>query len=362
MTVSIITRYILKEYLKIFLITLAALLLVHLTIDFFEKMKRFSEHGAEVIWVFRYFLYRLPRMIFDITPLAMLLATLLTLGGFSKNNEITALKSSGVSILRITAPLLVFGAVTSLFFFFLNGSVIPSTFKRAKMIQNIHFDKKKEGRDFVQNKVWLRLDSRTIFNIELIDPDKKSMHGINIYSLGSDFSFPEEIEAEALVYENEEWILLTGVHRKFLKDGRIEVARFDRRPIQLNKKPDDFKQAAPDPQEMTYRKLESYIAQLSADGFSSVRYQVDLSGKQAMPFVNFMMVLLGIPFALKDNRSAGIARGVFISLVMALFYYVVSAMTLSLGRVMLFPPWLAGWSADILLLIIGIYLFLNIRQ
>lgn len=358
----IITRYILKEYIKVLLITLAALLLVHLTIDFFEKMKKFSEHGAQFIWVFRYFLYRLPRMIFDIAPLAILLSTLLTLGGFSKNNEIIALKSSGVGILRIAAPLLVFGAAISILFFFLNGSVIPSTFKRAKMIQEVHIDKKKGGRDFVQNKVWLRLDSRTIFNIELIDPDKKSMHGINIYALGSDFSFPEETEAETLLYENDGWVLLNGVHRKFLKDGGIEVEPFDRRPIHLNKKPDDFKQAAPDPQEMTYQKLEAYITQLSADGFSSIRYQVDLRGKQAIPFVNFMMVLLGIPFALKDNRSAGIARGVFISLVMALFYYLVSAMTLSLGRVMLFSPWLAGWSANILLMIIGIYLFLNIRQ
>ena len=359
---SIITRYILKEYLKIFLITLAALLLVHLTIDFLERLKRFAEHEAQVIWIVRYFLYRLPKMIFDIAPLAILLSTLLTLGGFSKNNEIIALKSSGVSILRIATPILVFGAVTSCLFFVLNGSVVPSTFKRAKMIQDVHIEKKNEGRDFVQNKVWLRLDSRTIFNIELIDPDKKSMHGINIYALGNDFSFPEEMEAESLVYENGEWILLNGVDRKFLKDGGMKVEPFERRPIRLNKKPDDFKQAAPDPQEMTYRKLESYIAQLSADGFNSTRYQVDLRGKQAIPFVNFMMVLLGIPFALKDNRSAGIARGVFISLVMALFYYLVSATTLSLGRVMLFPPWLAGWSANILLMIIGVYFFLNIRQ
>ena len=357
-----ITRYILKEYLKIFFITLAALILVFLTIDFLERIRKFSEQGAQFVWIIQYFLYRLPKIIFDISPLAILLSTLLTLGGFSKNNEITALKSCGVGLLQIATPILIFGAATSIFFYFLNGSLIPSTFKMAKTIQEVHIEKKNRGGNFIQNKVWLRLDSRTIYNIELVDPDKKSMHGINIYFLGKEFSFPEEIEAEKLIYENGGWILLNGVHRKFFQDGSIEVNRFDKKPIHLNKKPEDFQKAAADPQEMTYQKLEAYIGRLSADGFSAIRYQVDLRGKQAFPFVNFMMVLLGIPFALKDNRSAGIARGVFVSLSMALFYWLVFSITISLGRVMVFPPWLAAWSANILLLAIGIYLFLNIRQ
>lgn len=359
---SIITRYILKEYLKIFFITLAALVLVYLSIEFFQKMRRFAEQGAQFIWVFQYFIYRLPKIIFDIVPLAILLSTLLTLGGFSKNNEIVALKSSGVGILRVAAPLLILGAAMSVFLYFLNGSLIPSAFKKARTLQEVQIEKKNRRGNFIQNKVWLRLDSRTIFNIELIDPDKKSMHGINIYFLGVDFSFPEEIEAEGMFYENDEWILLKGIHRKFQSDGDIQVNQFERQTIRLNKKPEDFQQGGADPQEMTYQKLESYIAQLSADGFSPTRFQVDLRGKQAFPFVNFMMVLLAIPFALKDNRSAGIARGVLISITMALFYHLVFAMTISLGRVMVFPPWLAAWSANILMLAIGIYLFLQIRQ
>ena len=359
---SIISRYILKEYLKIFSIVLAALVLVFLSIEFFQKMRRFAELHAEFIWIFQYFLYRLPRIIFDIVPLTILLSTLLTLGGLSKNNEIIALKSCGVGILQLATPLLLFGAAVSLFLYFLNGSLIPSSFKKARNIQEVHIEKRDASDNFIQNKVWLRLDSRTLLNIELVDPDKKSMQGISLYYLGSDFSFPEEIEAEALIYENNEWVLLKGIDRKFFQDGNIQLNPFDKKSIRLNKKPEDFLPAAADPQEMTYRKLESYIAQLSADGFNTTRYRVDLRGKQAFPFVNFMMVLLGIPFALKDNRSAGIARGVLISLSIALLYYLVFSMTISLGRVMLFPPWLAAWSANILLMIVGVYLFLNIRQ
>jgi lipopolysaccharide export system permease protein len=140
------------------------------------------------------------------------------------------------------------------------------------------------------------------------------------------------------------------------------VDTFDREIIILNKKPEDFQQIAVKSSEMTATNLRSYINQLTSDGFDSTRYQVDLRAKEAFPFVNFMMILLGIPFALKDNRSAGLARGITISLCIAFFYWLVFSVTVSLGHIGALPPWLAAWSANILLLIIGSYLFLSIRQ
>ncbi|MFQ5780043.1 MAG: LptF/LptG family permease, partial [Nitrospiria bacterium] len=123
-----------------------------------------------------------------------------------------------------------------------------------------------------------------------------------------------------------------------------------------------FQRVAVKPKRMTYQKLRSYINQLKTDGFDATRYQVDLRAKEAFPFVNFMMILLGVPFALKDSRSAGLARGVVVSLGVAFFYWLVFSVTISLGHIGALPPWLAAWSANLLLLTIGIYLVLNIRQ
>ncbi|GEM_PF-7017921 len=68
------------------------------------------------------------------------------------------------------------------------------------------------------------------------------------------------------------------------------------------------------------------------------------------------------PFALKGSRSAGIAWGIVFGLGAAHFYRLVFSMTLSLGRLQVFPPWLPAWSANILLLMLGSYLFLRVRQ
>lgn len=359
---SIISRYILKEYLKFFSVVLSILSIVYLTIEFLEKIRKFSEKDAEILLIVQYFLYKLPRIIFDVSPLAVLIATFLLLGMLSRNNEIIAFKSSGVSLLKLTAPLLLFGIFFSSTLFFLNGTVVPSTYKKAKMIQEIKIEKRNGDGRLVQNKMWLRLDSRTLFNIELVEPDRRRMYGVNIYYLGSDFSLPETIEAEGLTYREGSWTLSKGVHRTFQPDGTVQVKRFDEELIRINKKPDDFKQAVAEPEEMTYRRLQAYINRLSGDGFDATRYRVDLLAKQAFPFVNFIMVLVGIPFALQDRRSAKVARGAAISLALALGYYLIFSMTITLGRIGVLPPWVAAWASNLLFLGIGSYLFLNIRH
>lgn len=359
---SIISRYILKEYLKFFSVTLAVLSLVYLTIEFLEKIRKFSERDADFLLVVQYFLYKLPRILFDISPLAVLIATFLTLGMLSRNNEIIAFKSSGVSLLKLTAPLLLFGAFFSGVLFFLNGTLIPSAYKQAKVIQEVRIEKKNVDGKLVQNKFWLRLDSRTLFNIELAEPNRRKMHGIKIYYLGNDFSLPETIEAKALTYRDGSWVLSEGIRRRFQPDGTVQIKRFDEEIIPINKRPEDFKQVVAQPEEMTYQHLEAYIDQLSQDGFDATRYRVDLLGRQAFPFINFMMVLVGIPFALHDRRSTGVARGGAISLFLGLFYYLVFSVTISLGHVNALSPWLSAWGANLLFLGIGTYLFLNIRH
>lgn len=359
---SIISRYLLKEYLKFFSVTLAVLSLVYLTIEFLEKIRKFSERDADFILVVQYFLYKLPRILFDIAPLAVLIATFLTLGMLSRNNEIIAFKSSGVGIFKLTAPLLLFGAFLSIILFFLNGTLVPSAYKRAKMIQEIQIEKKNADGKLVQNKFWLRLDSRTLFNIELAEQNRQKMHGIKVYYLGSDFSLPETIEAEALTYRDGHWVLSKGIRRTFQMDGTVQIKRFEEEAIRINKKPEDFKQVVAQPEEMTYERLQAYIDQLSQDGFDATRYHVDLLGRQAFPFVNFIMVLVGIPFALHDKRSTGVARGAAVSLSLGLLYFLIFSVTISLGHVNALSPWLSAWGANLLFLGIGSYLFLNIRH
>lgn len=358
----IMTRHILKEFLRILLMTVASLALIAFSIEFLQNIRGLYKYEPEFSLLLKYVLLRLPRPFFEMLPLAVLLSTLLTFGGFAKNNEITAFKSSGISIFRLAIPVLISGVVLSLLSYLLSGTFSPVAYREAKRIKRVEIQKSVPAGGFVQNKIWVQVDQGSLLHLQLISPDKEKMQGVHLYRLNDDFSMSGETEAEELVYEGGEWILINGLHRTFRKDGAIDLHSFERSKIALNKKPEDFGRVSINLKEMTLQNLESYVSQLSEVGLDATRYEVALRGKQALPFVNFMMVLLGIPFSLKDKRSSGIAWGIAISLAMAICYWMVYSVTLALGRSMVFQPWLAAWSANILLLMLGGYLFLNIRQ
>ena len=98
---TILSRYILREALRIFLMAFSGLMTIYLVVDFFEKTRKFSDHDPRFVDVAVYFLFRTPEIAFQMAPLAVLLATLLSLGTLSRTREITAMRSCGMSLFRV---------------------------------------------------------------------------------------------------------------------------------------------------------------------------------------------------------------------------------------------------------------------
>lgn len=358
---TLITRYLLREYFKIFSICLAAFLLAYLAIDFFEKVRKFAEHQAEISWVIRYFLLRLPRMIFEVTPLAALLSTLLTLGNLSRNSEFTALRSLGVGPAKILLPLLYFGIVTSLILLVLNLSVIPGGYKKAHRIREVQITKKPLQSDFVQDKVWTKFSPTTLSNIQLVDTAKNVLYGISIYRLNDDFTLPEILEAKEMRYEEGRWVLYSGIRRRFFEDGSMEENPFDQLPFSLKKEPKDFQRMQVKEDRMRYRELSRYVKRLESEGYVHPRYAVNLQNKIAYPFTTLVVLFLGVPFALKDGRSGGLARGIGICLVIGFLYWLTYASALAIGYGGGFHPILSAWLTHILFGAVALYLLMTVK-
>ena len=107
---TILFRYILREYSKIFGMCFSGLVTIYLVIDFFEKVRRFLRYESGIVPILTYFALKIPSISFQVAPFAILVATLLTLGLFARSNEITAMRSCGISLLWMTSPFLLFAA------------------------------------------------------------------------------------------------------------------------------------------------------------------------------------------------------------------------------------------------------------
>jgi lipopolysaccharide export system permease protein len=132
--------------------------------------------------------------------------------------------------------------------------------------------------------------------------------------------------------------------------------------MSLSETPEDFMIVfAENTEQMSYRQLKKYIIKLNADGYDTTTYQVDLMSKLAYPFANFIMVLISVPFAIIIGRKGGIAASVVVAFAIAFLYWITYSICVSLGYAGTLPPLLAAWTANILFIIGGSYMFLSVR-
>ncbi|HEY7533255.1 MAG TPA: LptF/LptG family permease, partial [Nitrospiraceae bacterium] len=122
---TILFRYLLREYVKIFTMCFSGLMTIYLVIDFFEKVRKFLRYDASALDVLTYFALKMPGISYQIAPLAVLMATLLTIGVLSRSHEITAMRSCGISLYWIASPFLFFGLVLGVVLLLFTSTVIP---------------------------------------------------------------------------------------------------------------------------------------------------------------------------------------------------------------------------------------------
>jgi lipopolysaccharide export system permease protein len=349
-----LVRYLLSEHLKILGLCFSGLFLIYLGIDFFNKIRRFIRYDADTIAVFGFFILRIPQMLMDITPVAVLMAVLLTLGMLSRHNEIVAMKSSGISTARLAIPFLIVSLLISTLLLIMNLSIVPLSKQRGDYVRELLIEKRPPDIYFRQSRIWMIVGQRAFMNIKVIDGRSATLHGVALYRLDDHFSLAELLEADRIGYEQGEWILYKGVRRTFLPDGRITIERLDHAVISLNRKPEEFMRIEQDTDKMTYVQLYRYVLRLEQEGYDAERYRVDLHYKTALPFTAFILGLIGIPLGLGRILGRGISRGIGLSLVIALVYFILNSLSVSLGHGGVLPPFWSAWVTNLMFALIGV--------
>ena len=357
-----IQRYVSREYLKIFSLALSSLILMYVIILFFQKISIFIKNEAPLVLIFEYLLYKVPEAIFQWTlPYAVLLATLLTLGMLSRHSEITAMKAGGVSLYRITLPLLLLALVISLFSFLGNEYLVPITNQKVRYLLNVRV-RGETPDNFLKNyKIWYHSDHR-IFNIQLLDPQKKMLKGFTLYQFNDQFRCIQRIDAQEAKWSNGKWWLYDGEVRDFDESGLIRMTSFGEMEYPLQEHWESFQTIERQSREMSYTELRHYIQKIQTSGYDATRYLVALHSKYSNPFLNLIMVLIGIPFALKTGRSGGVAISIGISVVIGFAYAVTYYVFLSFGKSGVLPPLLSSWTPTLLFSLAGIFTLMSIRQ
>jgi LPS export ABC transporter permease LptF/LPS export ABC transporter permease LptG len=358
----ILDDYVLRDFGMNLAMVLGAFLMLLLVFTLFELLGDILRNQISPLVVGAYLLNVSPYFVYNITPLSMLLAVLITLGVMQRSNEITAIKTTGISIYRIITPLLVASVLLAAGLFFADQFYLPHANKRQDALRNLI--KGKPAQTYLNpDRKWIFGQHSDIYYYQLFDSDRDQFGRLAVFQFDPvTFQLTKRIYADRAHWEDslQRWVCTQGWERNLRGPAIEDYHTFDVATFPwISEPPTYFKKEVKQSSEMNYQELRRYIHDLQQSGFDVVRLRVQLQKKLAFPIITLVMAVLAIPFALSAGRRGAVA-GVAVAVGIAVVYWTVAGLFEAMGNISQLPAVLAAWSPDLIFGLVGGYLILKV--
>lgn len=354
---GVVDRYVLREFWRYYLVSLAGFAGFVLLFDAFENIDTFLDYDATWIKILRYYWNLLPQRGLMVAPVAPLLATFLCLGTMTRFRELLSLKSAGFSLYRLFVPLYVTGVLLSAASFVVGEWVMPRTNLKAREIMDVEI----KGRTMQNlgsrlNVAYLGKDNRR-YVIRRYDVPRQTMVEVLIQEF-TGHRLSRRLDAAKAVYKDGHWLLIKGLERRFDASGKETAVPFDTLRTNFPEVPEDFAKTNVKPDEMSFPELRSYSQRVRESGASVEKYETELNLRVAFPFANVVVILIASSLAAQIRRG-GIALGFGFSLAIAFAYWCLIRAGQVLGNNGTLPPLVAAWLGNIVFLGLGAFLLIR---
>ncbi|HXG03840.1 MAG TPA: LPS export ABC transporter permease LptG [Candidatus Binatia bacterium] len=359
-TTAIIDRYLLRQYAGFIGVGLAVAAALFVVVDLLQTLDRYLRVKPPLAYIAEHFVYALPVALHQALPIVMLVATLVLFLTLTRWHELTALLAAGMSLYRVSAPVLLTGLLVSVAAGVFQEFAVPALNERREEVDRVKIRGQLPRHLRSQTRLWLRASDTRFYRVELLNPATSELYGLTVLDLDADFRLRRRLDARRAVWTPGGWEVSDGARREITADGRVATTPFTRILVALDETIRDFTEVQKPPSAMSYRELREYVGRLQAAGLEVRKYLVDLYAKLSQPLENLVMVLVAIPFALQAPRG-GRLYGLALAIALMAAYMVVDYSARAFARADLLPPLLAAWTANVVFLGVGTALFLRAR-
>ncbi len=357
---KILDRYILRRFLLTLVFALVSFILIVVFVDMVGNLGKFIDKDMPMLVIAEYYVLFIPYIVTLVLPIAMLLASMFSVGQMARYNELIAIRSTGIPLTRILRPVLVLSFLVSLAALGFGEKVAPRANQEKSNIEGQYLDpfQRRSGENlehvFFQDSL-----NRRIF-IGRFTAREKTGQRVTIQTYRGN-TITERIDARQMAWRDSMWVLRDGFRRSFTDSGEQAVA-FDKLvEPELDVTPERLFELQANPEDLSYSELKRFIRQVIRNGGDPRKWQVELYFKLSSPFASFILVLFGAPLASNKNRSGAIF-GLIMSLAIYLLYFGLSRLVKTLGEVGALAPEIAGWLTNGAFLMAGFVLLLLVRR
>ncbi len=349
--VRLLRRYICREFFRFFGIGLAGCVALFVLVELFDRIDEFIER--RVFWYDAgfYLASRLPDIVYQLTPVAFLLASVLTFSTLNRGNEITVMRAVGIAPLHLVRPLVLLGVGGGLMLLVAQEYLVPYTNQTTRMIWRTRIRNDKIATRlglFKQGQIWYRTANR-VWSVQLSKPLGQRLLGVIIYVLDDAGTIRQRYDATEAQWDAQGWVLRQGTVRTFNPDGSFAGAAeaFTWRRFSFPERFAEVSAIQKLPTEMSNREIWAYAQRLRRQGMSDASYLTEFYGRIAFATTCIIMAGFGLPLAVRLNRSGGTTKAVSLTVFSGFSYWVMHSFAMALGHNGQFPPILAAWSTNV---------------
>jgi lipopolysaccharide export system permease protein len=345
---AILDRYALSRFFSALALVLLSVLLVSAVVDYADQSDEILRNHPPAEAISGYYRSLLLSIASQSAPFVVLVAALLSIGGFVRHSEDTACRASGVSRYRMGAPILVTSLAAAVAAFWLSERVLPEAARDEARYRNVlHGRTPDAGLAASAERDWHYDAAGRIWHWEEGPPGRATLLlSPSVYELSPDFRLVRRTAARQAEWDGRSWTFRDGWTRAF--DGAQEASyeTFARRSVNGDP-PAVFRAESRPPAQMRYRELQRYARRLARSGYPTDSLETSLAERISRPMLLPLMALLALPFAFRIGKRGTLA-GIGVGLALGMALLVLTELFGRLGAVGALPPLLAAWTPNVI--------------
>ncbi len=347
----ILDRYVLKQFLPVFLVAIFMFVSLLLLVDLFANLWRYLNSEIAFLNIMKISLYYIPKSVSYALPISLLFATAYTLGDLYSRNELTAVFSSGIPYRRFVVPFILLGILVSFFSFFFDDLVVIPTFREknflSKSLLNQNFSENRANIVFKTN------NGQTVYSVDLYDDKAKSLTGISIIEQTPEGEFKALLRAQKATWEGDHWEFQNALVYSWV-EGILRAHSYDGGTI-YNEEPDVFKRNAVEVEELQTRDAVLFIRDLKAAGLPYTAAEADFHHRFSFPAASLVVILLSVAMGGRFRKNI-LLMSLLASLGVSVVFYIIEMITMMMAKLDYIPPLMGAWIPVVTFIVIGLFL------
>ncbi|PYP42822.1 MAG: hypothetical protein DMD43_01390 [Gemmatimonadetes bacterium] len=355
----ILSRYVLGQWLRVFLLTAIGLPFVSVLTQLTDNLRRLLGRDLSAGTIALSYLFALPQNIATMMPAAALFAAVFTVGPLARHSELTAAKAGGISFRRIARPIFLASALAALLCYYIGEWATEATTRQLEL------QKERQARSVTTRYNFVYRDSSGwVYTVRSLNTANNAMEQVVMEWAARDpgaVAYAIAADSASWSPRNRRWSFRHGASHVMLPDGQALTMGFGELRLKaFTQAPRDLLTEPKNPEEMTFAELGRYIASLRNSGNNTKKLEVQQAVKLALPAACLIIALFGAPLAVSAPR-AGAAVGIAISLGTTLAYLLMINLSLAIGGSGVMDPLVAAWLPNAIFLTIGAWLMVRVR-